>query len=241
MFNLAEIKKMVFFDVETATSHKNYEDLSQRMKDLWSKRCEWLRENYKDNQGKSDSELFNYKGALHAEYCKVICISFGRIDIKESGEIEHTIHTCSGDNEWQVLKEALAVFEKFNSSGFKFVGHNIKGFDIPIILKRSLINGLKIPSFLHLHNLKPWEVPLVDTSDVWKFGSWNGGSVSLDLLSACLDIPTPKDEMNGSEVSDAYWKDGKLDSIATYCEKDVIATANIVLKLGGQSIIDYSK
>lgn len=237
MFNLAEIKRMVFFDIETATSHKNYQDLSQRMKDLWSKRCEWLKENYKDNEDKTDEELFYYKGALHAEYSKIICISFGRVDVDENGEMSHTIHTCSGDNEMHVIKEALAVFDKFNSSGFKFVGHNIKGFDIPVILKRALINGLDIPSFLHLHNLKPWETPLIDTSDIWKFGSWNGGNVSLDLLSASLGVPTPKDEMNGSMVSETYWKLNGLNDIIKYCEKDVIATANVVLKMSGQSII----
>jgi predicted PolB exonuclease-like 3'-5' exonuclease len=238
MFSPKEIKKMVFFDVETATSHKNYNELSDRMKDLWSTRCEWLRSNYEDNRDKTDEELYYYKGALHAEYNKVLCVSFGRVDIDELGNLKHTIHTCYGHDEKQVLTETIEVFKKFNNSKFQFVGHNIKNFDIPVILRRALINGVELPSFLHLHNLKPWETPFLDTSDVWKCGSWNGGNVSLDLLSACLGVPTPKDEMNGSMVSEAYWKHDQLDDIVTYCEKDVVATANVVLKLANQKIIE---
>jgi 3'-5' exonuclease len=237
MFSIKEIKKMVFFDVETSTSHREYNDMSDRMKEMWSKRCEWLRENYKDNEGKQDWELYDYKGALHAEYNKVLCVSFGRVDIDETGNIKHTVHTCHGHDEKQVLEETIEVFKKFNNSKFQFVGHNIKNFDIPVILKRAIINGVKLPSFLHLHNLKPWETPFLDTSDVWKCGSWNGGNASLDLISACLGIPTPKDEMNGSMVSKAYWEEDRLDDIVRYCEKDVMATANVVLKLANQETI----
>jgi len=241
MFKLTEIKKMVFFDVETATSHENYSELSERMKDLWSKRCEWLRDNYEDNRDKTDEELYYYKGALHAEYSKLLCVSFGRVEVDELGNVNHTVHTCSCHDEKQLLRDVLDVFIKFNASKFKFVGHNIKNFDIPVILKRALINGVTIPSFLHLHDLKPWETPLLDTSDVWKFGSWNGGNISLDLLSACLGIPTPKDEMNGSMVSEAYWKQDKIDEIVKYCEKDVIATANVVLRMSNQQIININE
>lgn len=237
MFSKEEIKKLVFFDVETATTYKEYDELSDRMKDLWSKRCEWLRKNYNDNEDKTDAELYSYKGALHPEFNRVLCVTFGRVDFDDYGETKYTVHTCSGHDEKEVLKETLKVFEKFNSSGFKFSGHNIKGFDIPVILKRSVINGMTIPSFLHLHNLKPWEFPFLDTADVWGFGSWKDGMVSLDLLTASLDIPTPKEDMNGSMVSDAYWKEDKLEDIVKYCERDVIATANVMLRLGNHQVI----
>lgn len=238
MFTKEEITKMVFFDVETATTYKEHDELSDRMKQLWSKRCEWLRANYEDNEGKTDSELYSYKGSLHPEFNRVLCVSFGRVEFDDFNEIKYTVHTCKGHDEKEVLMETLKVFEKFNASGFKFVGHNIKGFDIPVILKRAVINGLTIPSFLHLHNLKPWEFPFIDTSDVWNFGAWSGTRVSLDLLSASLGVPTPKDEMDGSMVSDAYWLEDRLGDIVKYCEKDVIATANVVLKLANHNIIE---
>jgi len=238
MFTKDEIKKLVFFDVETATTYKDYSELSERMQGLWSKRCVWLRLNYKDNADMTDSELYSYKGALHPEFNRVLCVTFGRVDFDDYGETKYTVHTCSGHNEKEVLKETLKVFEKFNVSGFKFSGHNIKGFDIPVILKRCIINGLHIPRFLYLHNLKPWEFPFLDTADVWGFGSWKDGMVSLELLTASLDIPTPKGDMDGSMVSNAYWVEDRLDDIVKYCERDVIATANVVLKLGGFNIIE---
>lgn len=241
MFNNKEIQRMVFFDVETATTYGEYDQLSDRMKDLWSKRCEWLRNNYEDNQEKTDEELYHYKGALHAEFNRVLCVSFGRVEIDDLGNVKHTMHTCSGHDEKELLREVLNVFQKFNSSGFKFAGHNIKNFDIPVILKRAVINGLTIPNFLHLHTLKPWDYPFIDTADVWGFGSWKEGMVSLDLLSASLGIPTPKDEMNGSMVSEAYWKQDRLDDIVTYCEKDVVATANVVLRMSNQQLININE
>jgi predicted PolB exonuclease-like 3'-5' exonuclease len=240
MFTKQEIKHMVFFDVETATEYSSFKELKKKSPNLakaWSKRCEWLRDSYEDNKDKTDEELYEYKGALHPEFNRVLCVSFGRVEIDDKGKINHTIKTYKGDDEKEILEKTLKVFEKFINSGFKFTGHNIKGFDIPVLLKRSVINSLNIPKCLHLHHLKPWDFPFLDTGEVWSFGSWKNGLTSLDLLSTALGIPTPKEDMNGSMVSDAYWKEGKLDEIAEYCERDVIATANAILRLGNFQLI----
>lgn len=244
MFSRQELNKLVFFDVETATEFKNFNELKKnkpRLAELWSNRCIWLRENYSDNKEKTDEELYEYKGALHPEFNRVLCVTFGRVEIDENLKVTSSVKTYSGDDEKQVLKDTLNVFEKFLSTGFRFSGHNIKGFDIPVILKRSIINGLGLPKTLHIHNLKPWEFPFLDTAEVWSFGSWKDGRSSLDLLSTAIGVPTPKEEMNGSMVSDAYWNQGKLKEIVEYCERDVLATANVVLKLGGFSLVSLNK
>ena len=244
MFTRQEINKLVFFDVETATEFKNFKELTKqkpRLAELWAKRCNWLRDRYEDNKDKTDAELYEYKGALHPEFNKILCISFGRVEVDSVGRITHSVKTYSGEDEKEILAKTLNVFEKFLSTGFRFSGHNIKSFDIPVILKRAIINGLALPKSLHLHHLKPWEFPFLDTGEVWSFGSWKDGLVSLDLLSTSLGVPTPKEDMDGSMVSNAYWNEGKLKEIVEYCERDVIATANVMLKLAGYELISIDQ
>ena len=65
--------------------------------------------------------------------------------------------------------------------------------------------------------------------DLWKFGDYKNYT-SLNLLAAVFDIPTPKDDIDGSEVHQVYWKEKNLERIKTYCEKDVITTSQLLLK-----------
>lgn len=113
--------------------------------------------------------------------------------------------------------------------GFTFAGHNIKEFDIPYICRRMIINGLPLPACLQLHNRKPWEVKMMDTLNWWKFGD-NKNYISLDLLAEVLQIPTSKTDINGSMVQEVYYKEKNLSRIVSYCERDVVVTANIILR-----------
>ena len=60
---------------------------------------------------------------------------------------------------------------------------------------------------------------------------------SLKLLTKVLGVPSPKDDIDGSEVAKVFYKDKDIDRIATYCEKDVIAVAQIILKLRLQKLL----
>lgn len=238
MFTKQELQKLVYFDIETVHGEKTFDLLNDRMKELWSKRCVYLRNRFEDNAELTDGGLYEHKAALHAEYNKIVCVSFGRVEIKDDGEVKFIVKSFYGHDEAEILRKVIAVFDKFLTSGFKFCGHNIEGFDIPVLLKRAVIKGIVLPKSLHMHNLKPWEMPLVDTSKVWSFGAWKEGLVSLDTLTATLGIDTPKDDISGAEVSGVYWNDDDVDRIAKYCEKDVLATAQVMLKLGNQELIE---
>ena len=141
----------------------------------------------------------------------------------------------NGTDEKKILKDFAEMSAKIMQKypGMKWVGHFIKGFDMPYIIKRSLINGVKVPRHFHLHKMKPWENCLLDTKEVWQFGGWD--SAKLGLISEVLGIPSPKDAMSGSEVSEYFWN-GQHDEIKTYCEKDIKATANVILKMSGMPI-----
>ena len=92
-----------------------------------------------------------------------------------------------------------------------------------------LINGLQIPSQLNIQGKKPWEIMHLDTMDLWKFGDYKNYT-SLKLLAAVFNIPSPKDDIDGSMVHKVYWEENDLERIRIYCEKDVITTAQILLK-----------
>ena len=235
MYTQDQLTKIVFFDIETASGYKSLDDLYEnnpRMADLWSKRCEYLRSKFGENKDLTDEQLYDEKAALHSEFNRIVCASFGRITY--TGSIPSmVVKSYASEDESEILDGISKVFTKFNK--LKFCGHNIKRFDVPVMCKRTLINGMELPKYLMVHEMKPWEMPFIDTSEIWSFGAWQEGFVSLDLLTASLGIDSPKDDIRGEEVSGVFWKDGDLDRIVEYCERDVYSLAQIPLNLSGQN------
>ncbi len=234
MYTQDQLSRIVFFDLETASEYRSLDDLykaNPKMADLWSKRCEYLRGKYPEHLEKTDEQLYEDRAALHPEFNRIVCASFGRITY--NGSIPNmVIKSYTSDDEIDILNGINTVFTKFNK--MKFCGHNIKRFDVPVMCKRTLINGLQLPPYLMVHDMKPWEMPFIDTSEVWSFGAWQEGFVSLELLTTSLGIDSPKDDIRGEEVSEVYWNESDLDRIARYCEKDVYSLAQVMLKWSGQ-------
>jgi hypothetical protein len=243
MYTSAEIQKMVFFDLETASTYSTLDELNSanpKMAELWCKRCEYLRARFDENKNMTDEELYEAKAALTPEFSRILCVSFGRISFSEDPVLglapSLLIKSYSSANESQVLAGINKVFTSFAS--YRFVGHNIKRFDVPMMCKRILMTGAALPKGLQIQNLKPWELPFIDTSEVWSFGAWQEGFSSLELLATALGLDTPKDDIRGDQVGEVFWKEGDLERITKYCEKDVLATAQILLKLSGLPVVE---
>jgi DNA polymerase elongation subunit (family B) len=143
-----------------------------------------------------------------------------------------------GNDEKLILKDFAELLDKFcTSKEHTLCGHNIKEFDIPYICRRSLIHEITLPSILNISSKKPWEITFIDTLELWKFGDFKSFT-SLKLLCAVFGIPTPKDDIDGSQVASVYYKEKNIDRIATYCQKDVIATAQVFLKMKSLPLIN---
>jgi len=99
-----------------------------------------------------------------------------------------------------------------------------------------LINGIKLPKSLELFNKKPWEVPHLDTLHLWRFGDFKHYT-SLKLMAHVLGIPSPKDDIDGSQVAHLYYVEKDLQRIVNYCEKDVLTVAQIILKLRNEPLL----
>jgi hypothetical protein len=242
MFDPHQLEKMLFFDIETAGNVQNSTDLSEKMQELWTSRSEILRNQlaskYPDNKDKTDDELFQMKSALHAEFGRVVCVSFGKIKFVD-GIPTAQIVSYSGNDEIEVLEKSFKLMSGLSKNGVKPVGHNIKRFDVPYLCKRAFINGIEPATPLQIWDKKPWETSLVDTSDLWSFGAWQEGFTSLDLLATVLGIDSPKDDIKGDQVHENYWS-GNIERITEYCQKDVITLIQIALKLSGLNQIEKS-
>lgn len=242
MFDSHQLEKMLFFDIETAGNVQNSTDLSEKMQELWTSRSEILRNQlaskYPDNKDKTDDELFQMKSALHAEFGRVVCVSFGKIKFVD-GIPTAQIVSYSGTDEIEVLEKSFKLMSGLSKNGVKPMGHNIKRFDVPYLCKRAFINGIEPATPLQIWDKKPWETSLVDTSDLWSFGAWQEGFTSLDLLATVLGIDSPKDDIKGDQVHENFWS-GNIERITEYCQKDVITLIQIALKLSGLNQIEKS-
>lgn len=239
MYTQEELKGMVFFDLETASGYESLDALTEedpKMAELWSKRCDYLRNRWpEDNADKQDEDLYLEKAALVPEFNRIVCASFGRLDF--NGLVpKMVIKSFYGSDEKEILDGIEKVATKFTK--YKMVGHNIKRFDIPVMCKRFIINGYTLPSYLQVHNKKPWEMPFIDSSETWSFGAWQESFVSLELLMTSLGLETPKDDIRGEEVSGVFWNDSDYTRIAVYCEKDVYALGQAFLKMSGLTTMD---
>ncbi|WP_261387349.1 ribonuclease H-like domain-containing protein [Chitinophaga pinensis] len=192
------------------------------------------------------TEAYAERAGIYAEFGKIVCISAGFFYV-ENGRYQLRIKSFYGDDEKVLLNSFLELVNKFHTKfpRFQFAGHNIKEFDIPFICRRSVIHQLSLPLPLQIHGFKPWELPMLDTMQLWRFGDFKNYT-SLKLLTAIMGIPTPKDDIDGSMVGKVYWQDHDLERIASYCQKDVVAVGQLLMRFKGVPLLEaddvvYSK
>lgn len=220
---------VLFLDIETVPFASSFTDASLAIQNLWDK---------KSKQFRSDDETAEevwQRAGIYAEFGKIICISVGII----SGENPYKLRLKSffGDDEKELLSQFSSMLARFKPEReLNLCAHNGREFDFPYIARRMIIAGLKVPPILDNSGKKPWEVKLLDTMDMWKFGDYKHFT-SLDLLTNILGIPTPKDDIDGGMVASVYWTNNDLKRIVFYCEKDVLAVAQVFLALRAEPLI----
>ena len=232
------LDKILFLDIETVPQTASIDELSPEMKHLWEDKFAIIKARMPEKYSEEATADYGYQNGagIYAEFAKIVCISVGVIYFKGS---EKHIRTKSfaGHDEVKLLHDFALMASKFLVSNQHYVcGHNIKEFDIPFICRRMLVNGLTIPSALDVSGKKPWETSFIDTLELWKFGDFKNYT-SLKLLTAIFGIPTPKDDIDGSQVASVYYNEKDVNRISLYCEKDVVATAQVYLRLCGEQTI----
>lgn len=229
---MPSLQNILFLDIETVSQHPQFGDLPPEWQELWTRKAEALLKNREEHTAESIYE----RAAIYAEFGKIICISCG---ILQGGGDNKSlvIKSFHGDDERELLAGFCDMLTKWTPGSQKYLcAHNGKEFDFPYLCRRLVINNECIPSLLSIAGKKPWEMNLIDTMELWKFGDYKNYT-SLNLLAHVLGIPTPKDDIDGSMVGAVYWKEKNLPRIVQYCQKDVITMAQVYLRLQREALV----
>jgi len=224
------LNDILFLDIETVPQEENWSSLSKSTQELFEKKTQYQRKE------ETTAEQFYERAGIWAEFGKIICISVGYfVDVKEIKQLRIT--SFFGDDEHQLLTDFKVLLNKhFAKTANVLCAHNGKEFDFPFIARRMIVHQIELPSKLNLFGKKPWEIPHLDTLELWKFGDYKHYT-SLKLLTSILGIPSPKDDIDGSEVAAVYYKEKNIDRIVIYCEKDTIAVAQILLRFNNEALL----
>jgi len=229
MIEKIRLENILFLDIETVPETENFDLLDDEMKSLWG-----LKTQYQRKDEFTPDEFYNRAG-IWAEFGKIVCISVGYFTLK--ADIRHFRVTSFFGEEKKILLDFSNLLNNhYNGPQHLLCGHNSKEFDIPFIARRMIINQIAIPNKLDLFGKKPWEIPHLDTLELWKFGDYKHFT-SLKLLTKILGIPSPKGDIDGSQVGHVFYVEKDIDRIVTYCEKDTIAVAQIFLRLRREDLL----
>lgn len=222
-------QKILFLDIETVPMVQNWTELPQDWQELWSKKIErQLGEN------ETPADFYEKRAGILAEFGKIICISCGIIYQEDKIKIK----SFYGDDEKSLLQDFIDLIQSnYFDAQILLCAHNGKEFDFPYLARRMVIHQLEIPNLLNFQGKKPWEIPHLDTMELWKFGDYKHYT-SLNLLAKVLGIPTPKDDIDGSQVAHVYYVEKDLERIKNYCEKDVLTVAQIFRKFRNENLLE---
>ncbi len=226
-----DFKNILFLDIETVPESKSFSDLSEEKQELFTLKTQYQRKDEKS------AEEFYERAGIWAEFGKIICISVGFFSQFDNERL-FRVKSFYNDDERLILNEFKDLLDKhFNGVNHLLCAHNGKEFDFPYIARRMIINSIELPKKLNLFGKKPWEIPHLDTMELWKFGDYKHFT-SLKLMTHILEIPSPKEDIDGSQVAKVYYEEKNLERIVTYCERDTIAVAQLLLRLNNLELLN---
>jgi len=229
MIKNLNLENILFLDIETVPETENFSELDDSKKALWEAKSSYQRKD------ELSPEEFYDRAGIWAEFGKIICISVGYFNFTSNNK-QFRVTSFFGD-EVKLLKDFKSLLiSHFSQAKHLLCAHNGKEFDFPYIARRMIIHGIELPYKLNLFGKKPWEVPHLDTLELWKFGDYKTFT-SLKLLTNVLGIPSPKEDIDGSDVYKVYYIDHDIDRIIKYCERDTIAVAQIILRLRNEDLL----
>ena len=233
MLDHIQLEDVLFLDIETVPQYQDFDRLDEITQQLWEQKSAPM-----CKEGQTPAGIYQRAG-IYAEYGKIVCISVGFVYHLPDGNHAFRLKSCFGDDESKLLADFSEIVKRFamQHNNMLLCAHNGKEFDFPYIARRMLINGIRLPAAFDIAGKKPWEVPFIDTMELWRFGDYKNYT-SLKLLTHIFGIPSPKEDIDGSQVANVYWQENDLPRIVRYCEKDVLAIAQLLLRYKGLKLIE---
>lgn len=224
-----KLENILFLDIETVPLHPNYNNLSEEGQQLFADKTSYQRK-------ETSAADFYERAGIWAEFGKIICLSVGYFTSLQSKPRQFCITSFYGEESEILTNFSQLLNTHFSRPYHRLCAHNGKEFDFPYIARRMMVHGLELPQALQIARKKPWEVPHLDTMELWKFGDYKNYT-SLKLLTHTLNIPSPKTDIDGSQVAQVYYRDNNLERIVRYCEQDVLAVAQIILRFARRPLL----
>ncbi len=237
-----ELTRVLFLDIETVSEKAKYIELDPDWQALWGiKAKQILRSSEPILDEEILSKLYEERAGIFSEFGKIACISVGiLLRDSDSKELNVRLTSFKDPDEKVLLESFVKMLEQYypDPNIYFLCGHNIREFDIPYICRRMILHKVRFPQVLEISGKKPWETKFIlDTLEMWRFGDFKNYT-SMKLLTKLLDVPSPKDDIDGSEVGRVFWQEGNIDRIATYCEKDVLAVIQLMMRYKGLPLLD---
>lgn len=230
MLRKINLEHILFLDIETVPEQADFHDLDKEKQALWEHKSQYQRKE------EITAEEFYDRAGIWAEFGKIVCISVGYFNT--TGNSRNFRVTTFYGEEAKLLKEFKNLLDThFNAPKYLLCAHNGKEFDFPYIARRMIIHRIELPEKLNLFGKKPWEIPHLDTMELWKFGDYKHYT-SLKLMANVLGIPSPKEDIDGSMVRDVFYNEKDIDRIVAYCELDVITIGQVFLRLRNEKLLD---
>jgi uncharacterized protein YprB with RNaseH-like and TPR domain len=224
------LEKLLFIDIETVGIQPDWESLKKSNLELsfvFENYIDWFQKRFPEDADKPVGQMFVNRAALVPEFARIACVSVAFVT--EKGETK--MQSFSNENEKDLLQDVQKLLRRVGELGFFLCGHNVKGFDIPMLAKRMIINGLLPPKILPGHDTKPWEIKALDTKELWQYGGY-GTIASLELMCVSMGVESSKNmEVTGNKVHEAYWTNKDIKGIVEYCEKDVLVLIDVIKKI----------
>lgn len=222
---------ILFLDIETVPAYEHWEQLSDEAKELFEQKTAYQR------KSEISPEEFYERAGIWAEFGKVICVSVGYFaEVNDQKKLR--VKSFYDKDEHTLLKNFKKLLDThFGQANKLLCAHNGKEFDFPFLARRMMVNQIELPKKLNLFGKKPWEVPHLDTMELWKFGDYKHYT-SLKLLTHVLGVPSPKEDIDGSDVARVYYQEKDLDKIVKYCERDTIAVAQLLLRFNNEQVLE---
>jgi len=224
------LNKILFLDIETVGVQPDWDHLVDNNEALsfqFQNYFDWFQKRFPEDADKGVAQMFVNRAALVPEFARIACVSVAFVTDK--GETK--MQSFSNENEKDLLQDVQKLLRRIGELGFFLCGHNVKGFDIPMLAKRMIMNGLLPPKILPGHDTKPWEIKALDTKELWQYGGY-GSIASLELMCVCMGVESSKNmEVTGNKVHEAYWINKDIKGIVEYCEKDVLVLIDVIKKI----------
>ena len=222
MLNNINLSRGLFLDIETVPETYNYKRLNNNKKKIWEE--------------KYGGEKEYPKSSVLAEFGKIICISVGFFDLKIPKKRSFRIKSFIGE-ETEILENFKDLCDShFHSKSSLLCADNGREFDFPFVARRMIINKIKLPKILDMHEKKPWEIPHLDTLYLWKFGDYKS-SISLRLLAEVLGVSSKKNKLQGKEIANKFYLQKQINKIVEYCENDVLILSQVILRFRNDPLL----